>query len=734
MIFSIRQKTSRAILLIVLLAILAPMSAAANSAPSVSNVQASQRIDSFIVDITYDVADLDGDALLVSVFFSPDGGSSWPIHCVAVSGDVGVGVMPGNGRSIQWDARQDYPGAVINTASIRVLANDELPWPYFDHFWHVVAGDTVIFASGATDTIGYGQPFELGWHAVAPSIAGLDPAMVAAADSVFPFDDGLLGYKYDLPYDNCLPDFEDCWQPRFFNEATGDSISYFGAANSIAFANDNTGTEPTRMLLPSGKNELKANAVDLNGLEVAEHLQPISFVINFDPETIILNGEQDWAHPSDPEVYPYYIELNDPAQVHRPFVAGDRIPDRTYVVFKALGRDDARDAMMDPGYEVGLSGFMKGLRNNLMGGSFSFMTNRSEVGAGPTWAAGLDGWSADTLGFLTGPSTEFTINMQAVDEHGRYDGTPAALSFDVGYPPCVQCIEVLPKSNSVSAWSSSLECVDDPALHPCFQSVPEMRVARFAGPDDLEFIQHAVMLVDKLTYAVGLDDSGVGYEADNYLIPARVYRMSVLLHGSDDPREAWPEGLRRMMAWRYQVDYENDHFNQIKDGGGNDDLNDPTWGEPGDGVGLSIDPVSGLWRLGIDVVVPENLFLGVDTYLLLLTIIQAGNDPEIAQNILYATTKQFGAGTVRAVALDQTECWAMPPRPARYHYFNGVRPPLAVLPAGQTWRDCNLFVPDIRESLSLGQGAMSSNNGVAVVKPFQLTIMLDTGEIIFQGP
>ncbi len=735
MMLSRTNYTSGTLLLIVIAALLVPLTAAANSAPVVTNVQAAQRSDSFIVDITYDVNDAEGDPMWVSVYFSPDGGATWPIRCEAVSGDVGLDVLSGNGRSIEWDAQQDFPGEIANACSIRILANDELPGPYFDYFWHVVAGDTVTFAPGATDTIGFGQPFVLGWHAVAPSIAGMDPALLAALDTVYPFDDGLLGYKYDLPFDYCIPSLEDCWRPRLFNEATGDSFSYFGEANSVAYANNGTGTDPRRMLIPSGRHEMKATALDVNDFEVAEHLQSIPFVVNFDPKTLILNGEQDWAHPEDSEIYPYYIQLDDPAQVHQPFVAGDRIPDRTYVVFKALGRDDARDAIIDPNFQTGISGYMNGVRDNTFGGIFPFSTESSELGVSPTWAAGPDGWVADTLGFLTGPSTEFTINMQAVDEHGRRDGTPASLSFDVGYPPCVQCVEVLPKSSSVSAWPPTVECVDDPAVHPCFQDVPEMRVSlNGTGPDELEYVQPIFMLVGKANYQVEITDNAAGQEEANYVIPARLYRMSVLLHGMDDPRESWSENLRRMMAWRYQVDYDCDPFNQIKDGGGNDDLLDPTWGEPGDGVGLNVDPASGLWRLSIDVIVPEQLFQGAPTYLVVLQFLFADGDPEVAQAIFDATTRQFGAGTIRAVALDQTQCGFLPIRPAYYHYFRGVRPSLASPPVGQTWRDCNLFVPDIKGSLSLGLGAMSSRSGDPVTKPFRLVVETNTGDYFCENP
>ena len=729
------QKISAAVLVLALASLLVPAMARAESAPVVSNVQAVQRSDSYIVDITYDVADLDGDFLWVSAFFSPDGGATWPTRCAAVSGDVGLGVPPGIGRSLQWDARQDLPGETLSSCSIRIVASDESPWPRFEYFWHVADGDSVAFAPGVSDTIGFGQPFRLGWQAVAPSVAGLDAMMLAAFDSVFPFDDGLMGYKYDLPFDNCVPLIADCWRPRWYDSASGDSVSYFGAVQSLSFSNDNTGTDPLSMLLPSGSLPLKVNAVDVNGFEIAEYLQSMSVVVNFDPETIILNGEQDWAHPSDSEVYPYYIRLDDPAQVHQPFVAGDRIPDRTYVVVKALGRDDARDRIQDPSHQVSVTGYLEGLRDNTFGGQFSFQTDSSLPGESPTWAAGVDGWSADTLGFLTGPSTEFTINMQATDEHGRRDGTPASLSFDVGYPPCVQCVEVLPKSSMLSAWNDDLECVDDPASHPCFQQTPEMRISLSgAGDDDLEYFQASYMLVNKQTHLVEVTDDIVGQELDHYVIPARLYRMSVLLHGMDDPRESWAENLRRMMAWRYQVDYDCDPFNLIKDGGGNDDLLVPTLGEPADGVGLDIDPATGLWRLQVEVAVPDLLFNGPDQYLLLLTFLHADNDPELAQAIFDATTRQFGDGTIRAIAMDQTDCGILPPRPARYHYFSGVRPSVSSLPAGQTWRDCNLFVPGIKGSLTLKNGSMFSNGGAPVVRPFRLIVETSAGDFACSGP
>ncbi len=53
-------------------------------------------------------------------------------------------------------------------------------------------------------------------------------------------------------------------------------------------------------------------------------------------------------------------------------MAGERIPDRTYVVFKALARDDIRDGKLDNSYKIGFTGFMQGKRQNFTGGTFSF--------------------------------------------------------------------------------------------------------------------------------------------------------------------------------------------------------------------------------------------------------------------------------------------------------------------------------------------------------------------------
>ncbi len=720
----------RQVILAVLSFFLLPVIAVAGVAPTVTNVMATQRENSFIVDITYDLTDADSDSLWVRLYFSPDGGATWPVLCTAVSGDVGDGVSPGSGLSIEWNADEDLPGEILSSCSMRVTASDAAMRPYFDGLWKSDLGGGNELPLAYMDTLAFANPFRISWRGTAPSTADMDPAELALIDTVYPFDDGLLGYKYLLPNDNCLPAMEDCWQPRRFNEATGDSFSFWGANAALDFYNDGSGVGPLREILPSGVFALKLNTIDVFDEQVTDYGQAQHFVVNYDPQTIILNGETDWAHPEDPQVYPYYVRLNDPVGQRYPFQAGDRIPDRTYVVFKALARDDPRDGTVDGSYKVNLTGFMQGVRQNLFGGLYGFSTDAAVPNPAPTWDLGIDGWYADTLGFLTGPNTEFTMNMQGIDETGRRDGTPAKLSFDVGYPPCLQCIEILPNQYDVSVWPPDLACVEDPATHPCFQDTTVVRVVQNPIPNDgnLEYMGPVVMLVDKSSYAVQIELSNAGYELSHYSIPANRYLMSVLLHGVDDPRDAWSEPVRRAMGWRYQVDYECDPYNLISDGGGNDDIVVPTWGEPGSGDGLTIDPASGLWRLDVEIVVPQNLFMGSQQYEMILRFVHAGQDEEIAAAIFAATTRQFGNGGLMAVMLDQTACGFMPTRPGKYYYFKGVRPPISDLPTNQTWRDCNLIVPDVKGSLDLSLGAMSSLAGSPATKYFRIILETNTGD------
>jgi hypothetical protein len=669
---------------------------------------------------------------------------------------IDQGVQPSYDMTLHMVAVDDFGDFDRTPARLHFFSNT-LGNPIIN-FFQVVNGSMIAVPSGQADTVGYGVLYHVHWEGESPNIRGYSAEALALVDTVpdyrdeleaggtVPMGDGMLGFKYRLMGDlggNCVPSMEDCWSPRKFNEAAGDSYSVFvlhdrdgnllPAVQDLIFLNESPDGGPFEKLLPSGAVNIEVNSVDVAGVEVANYLRPFTFVVNFDPETIMLDGETDWAHPEDPETYPYYILLNDPTQVHHPFKSGDRIPDRTYVVVKALTRDNPKDNKLDINFKIGVSGYLIGVRHNFGSLPFTMQSGSSVLNHNPTWDATCDTcWYADTLGFLTGPRTTFTINMQAVDEHKRKDGSPAKLSFDVGYPPCIQCIEILPKSSIPSAFDETLECVEDTAniaAHPCFGDTTILLVTQDGlGDGELQKGRPAWMLVDKssgYTRVVLFPDQGT---VTDYEIAANLYHMEILLHGIDDIRERWTLKERRIMAWTYQVDYVCDPFNQIRDGGGKDDIKETTWGILAGGSGLEVDAATGLWKLTVDVAVPLDLLsLGPVFYKDISLRYTVGiEDPEMRDRVFNDTTKQFGMGRVRAIAMDQTRCSFRPIRPARYNFFAQVRPSVAELPAGYSWRDCDLksssIVPGIQFDLDISPGVMSSLDHTPVWQYFRIIV------------
>jgi hypothetical protein len=686
---------------------------------------------------------------------------------------IDQGVAPSYDMTLHMVAVDDFGDYDRTPARLHFFSNS-LGNPVIN-FFRVLDDTMIAIPRGQPDTVGFAVPYHVHWEGETPNIRGYTAESLALADTVpdyrddlaaglpVPMGDGLLGYKYRLKGElggNCVPSLTDCWSPRKFNEAEGDSYSVFVLSDrdgnllppvqDLIFENSSPTGGPFQKLLPSGAVNLEVNSIDVAGVEVANFQRPFTFMVNFDPETIMLADTTDWAHPEDPERYPYYILLNDPTQTHHPFKPGDRIPDRTYVVVKALARDDPRDNKFNPDFKIGFSGFLEGSRENFLGGRFGFQSESSVLNTSPPWDATCDTcWYADTLGFLTGPRSTFTINMQASDEHGRKDGSPAQLSFEVGYPPCIQCVEVLPDSSTPSAFDETLECVEDPdnlAIHPCFGDTTVLHIPgrNQVADNPLLYIRPVYMLVDKTSgFVQVVTDAGQGGEG-NYEIAASLYRMYFLLHGLDDERERYDEMERRTMGWMYQVDYVCDPFNQIRDGGGNDDLRQPTWGRGSRG-GIKVDPVTGLWRLDIDVAVPTYLIDNGPTQfkdIYLRFIVPGGiEDPETRERVYNDVTKQFGKGQVQAIALDQTQCGFSPNRPAKYNFFRQVRPAVSELPAGRSWRDCDLkdanvegMAQDIQLDMDISPAAMASLERRPVTQYFRIILVTPEGEVECYSP
>ena len=703
--------------------------------PAVSNIQVQQSTGTTILEITYDLQDDDGDFMHVSAVVSLDGGITWPTVCRTVSGDVGSMVASGSQLSFEWDAGADLNDFVGENCRVRIFATDVSPYPEMEYF-RIVGTDTLAMSRTVPDTIAYAESLQLMWRARTPVLDGLPAEIINEMDSSWPYDDGIMGYKWRLMEDNCNPEISDCWHPRYYDQASGDSVSYFAEGVELVFQNDGSGFDPWSRLLDSGEFAMRFTTLDIAGTELLHpSLQGFSFVVNYDPETILLKGETDWAHPDDPEIYPYYTLLNDPEQIHYPFTEGDRIPDRSYVVFKALFRDDPRDNVVSPAYSMGSTGTADGIRENYTGGFYGFQIGSSSVDTDPTWDAGLHGFYADTLGFMPSPRTEFTFRMTAVDEHGRRDGTPDEMSFQVGFPPCVQCLELVPNYGDGSSYTQELACYDpEVGGHPCFNGdqdfyILEQGEAALADRSYLTNQGPIYMGIHKGTGQVYYSETefdGLEY----YSFPSDVYSMGLYLHGQDDSREAWSDPRSRSMGWRYQVDYECDPGNSIADGGGIDDLSSPTWGQTSPyEPGLEISPVTGLWKLKVDVVVPRILVdLGAENFRLVILYSMANGDAELADDLFNKCIRQLGSGQIQAIALDQTKCGFYPLRPAKYHVFTEVRP-AASGPGNGTWRDCDPTFSGVDYSLDLFRGTMGSLDNIPVEKNFQILFQGSDGDL-----
>jgi len=90
-------------------------------------VQVAQRPGTHKVDIRYDVADADGDALWIKVEVSDDGGKTYAVPAASFSGDIHFGIRPGSGKHIVWDAGVDWGGKYSANMRFRLTADDTLP-------------------------------------------------------------------------------------------------------------------------------------------------------------------------------------------------------------------------------------------------------------------------------------------------------------------------------------------------------------------------------------------------------------------------------------------------------------------------------------------------------------------------------------------------------------------------------------------------------------------------------
>lgn len=144
--------------------------------PVVSNVRAAQRAGTGLVDITYDVADADGDHVAITVAVSFNAGVSYTDLAQSLSGlGYGQDVTPGTNNVIVWDAGADLDPALFRNVRVKVAADDGY-WAAPSEMAHLPAGS---FQMG--DPYVQGNPDERPTHVVSVGAVYVDKCEITYA-------------------------------------------------------------------------------------------------------------------------------------------------------------------------------------------------------------------------------------------------------------------------------------------------------------------------------------------------------------------------------------------------------------------------------------------------------------------------------------------------------------------------------------------------------------------------
>ena len=135
----------------------------ANTPPEITNVRASQRTDTKLVDIYYDAADADGDALKIRVEISDNDGLKYSVPALTFTGDIGEGIMPGTNKHIVWDAGTDWDGEYSDQMRVKIYAIDAQGFPGLEWGNEVPPGGFLMGQDGGAEGSGPSRHINIPW-------------------------------------------------------------------------------------------------------------------------------------------------------------------------------------------------------------------------------------------------------------------------------------------------------------------------------------------------------------------------------------------------------------------------------------------------------------------------------------------------------------------------------------------------------------------------------------------
>ena len=135
----------------------------ANTPPEITNVRASQREGTKLVDIYYDAADADGDLLKIRVEISDNDGVKYSVPAFSLTGDIGEGVAVGANKHIVWDAGVDWDGEYSDQMRVKVFAIDAQGFPGMEWSNEIPPGGFLMGQDGGAEGSGPSRHVNITW-------------------------------------------------------------------------------------------------------------------------------------------------------------------------------------------------------------------------------------------------------------------------------------------------------------------------------------------------------------------------------------------------------------------------------------------------------------------------------------------------------------------------------------------------------------------------------------------